>query len=269
MTSKLSVIAKHFAVFHMKYFSYFSSANVTHKYFEGSNVFQAKARLDWRDRGAVTAVKNQGSCGSCWAFSTTGSIESQMKIKFNRLVSLSEQNLVDCSYNYNNNGCGGGLMNNAFQYIIDNGGIDDSKSYPYLSIGDSEYSPRRQCRYNPRNAVATVTGYRTIRSGSEKDLTQAVTQIGPIAVAMHSTESFQHYKSGYFYERNCPNDAQSINHAVLVVGYGTDPKYGKYYIVKNSWATTWGEHGFAKMARDRNNNCGIATLASYPLVERK
>lgn len=212
--------------------------------------------VDWRSKGAVTEIKNQGPCGSCWAFSTTGSLEGQHFLKTGKLVSLSEQNLVDCSGTYGNLGCYGGFMTWAFKYIKDNGGIDTEDSYPYKAVDD-------KCKFNRATIGASVTGFVELPKGDEKKLAEAVASIGPISVGIHVVASFQHYSSGIYVEPECnPN---LINHAVLAVGYGTEN--GKdYWLVKNSWGTTWGDKGYIKMLRNGNNQCGISNLSSYPTV---
>lgn len=217
--------------------------------------------VDWRPKGYVTDVKNQLQCGSCWAFSTTGSLEGQHFKKTQKLVSLSEQNLVDCSTKQGNHGCQGGLMDYGFTYIKTNGGIDTEQSYPYTAKNG-------QCKFSAGNVGATDTGYMDIKSGSEGDLQSAVATVGPIAVAIDASHmSFQLYKSGVYHSWFC--SSKKLDHGVLAVGYGTQAGiFGKedYWIVKNSWGKTWGEAGYLKMSRNRNNNCGIATQASYPLV---
>lgn len=214
--------------------------------------------VDWRPKGYVTEVKDQGQCGSCWAFSATGSLEGQHFKKLGKMTSLSEQNLVDCSGKFGNQGCNGGLMDQAFRYIQANKGIDTEPSYPYTARDG-------KCKFSNSTIGATDSGFTDIKAGDEAALQSAIATVGPISVAIDASKmSFQLYKKGVYYEPNC--SPTQLDHGVLAVGYGTTDDGKKYYIVKNSWGTGWGDKGYLLMSRDRNNNCGIATDASYPKV---
>jgi len=211
--------------------------------------------VNWVAKGAVTPIKNQGQCGSCWSFSTTGSVEGCHFLTTGRLVALSEQNLIDCSVAQGNNGCNGGLMDDAFQYIITNNGIDTEASYPYTTSGPN------QCEYSAANCGSRVTSFTDVTSGSEAALAEAVA-MKPVSVAIDASQSsFQFYSTGVYYEPAC--SSTQLDHGVLAAGYGVDA--GKdYWLVKNSWGTSWGQNGYIWMSRNRQNNCGIATAASYP-----
>lgn len=211
--------------------------------------------VDYRKKGYVTPVRNQGSCGSCWAFSSVGALEGQLKKKTKKLVVLSPQNLVDCVKK--NDGCGGGYMTNAFEYVRDNKGIDSEKAYPY--VGEDQ-----TCNYTVAGRAAKCKSYKEVTKGSEKALKKAVGTVGPISVGIDaSLSTFHYYNTGVYYDPQC--DAEDINHAVLAIGYGVQKKQ-KYWIIKNSWGEDWGDKGYILMARDKNNACGIANLASYPLM---
>ncbi|CAF1550781.1 unnamed protein product, partial [Adineta ricciae] len=229
-------------------------SSMDHQIFETPSDFVLPDSVDWRSKGYVTSVKDQGQCGSCWAFSTTGVLEGQHFAKTSKLVSLSEQNLVDCSVNL---GCHGGIMEIAYLYIKSNGGIDTESSYPYEA-------ERHHCRFDPNNIGATDTGFVQIKLGNETDLQAAIATIGPISVAIDaSLKSFQFYSSGVYDEPHC--SSYLLDHGVLAVGYGS-LNSKDYYLVKNSWGTQWGQQGYILMSRNKHNQCGIATSASYPLV---
>lgn len=254
-----------------EFVSFFNGLNRQNKAKNGEmftsdvNVRDLPASVNWTAKGYTTPVKNQAMCGSCWAFSTTGSLEGQWFKKNNKLVSLSEQNLVDCSAKQGNHGCMGGLMDFAFEYIKVNGGIDTEASYPYTAMTG------KVCKYNATNKGASLTSWVDIPSGSEADLQKAVASIGPVSVGIDAhLPSFQHYKEGVYHDRACSN--KRLDHGVLAVGYGTfhhhedQNKAKDYWLVKNSWGASWGDNGYIKMARNKRNACGIATAASYPVV---
>ncbi|NXI43264.1 CATS protein, partial [Galbula dea] len=212
--------------------------------------------VDWREKGCVTEVKNQGACGSCWAFSAVGALECQVKLKTGKLVSLSAQNLVDCSMMYGNKGCSGGFMTSAFQYIIDNEGIDSDESYPYTAQNGT-------CQYNASTRAATCSRYVELPYGDEAALKDAVATIGPVSVAIDATQpTFFLYRSGVYDDPRC---TQEVNHGVVAIGYGTLGDKD-YWLVKNSWGVTFGDQGYVRMVRNRGNHCGIASYPSYPLI---
>jgi len=219
---------------------------------------QLPSSVDWRTKNAVTHAKNQGQCGSCWSFSTTGSVEGAHVLQYKKpLVSCSEQQLIDCSVSYGNQGCNGGLMTDAFKYIMASPGLDSEDAYPYLTRQEST------CKATADGpAVATIANYRSVQSGSESALESASGTVGPISVAIDASHSsFQFYNGGVYYEPAC--SSTQLDHGVLVVGYGVD-NGSDYWLVKNSWGASWGLQGYIMMSRNRDNNCGIATMASYP-----
>jgi len=225
---------------------------------------QIPEQIDWRELGAVTPVKNQGQCGSCWAFSSTGSLEGAHFRLTGNLVALSEQQLIDCAGKFSNKGCEGGWMDNAFEYIKEIGGVDTEDSYPYTArVG--------KCRFSKVHIGATCSGYIDVASGDEQILKEALATVGPVSIAIDVTEKkFMLYKDGVFKDNTCSNGHDALNHGVLIVGYGVDILSGMsedYWIVKNSWGKTWGEGGYIRMARNNDNMCGIATSPVYPLVQ--
>lgn len=222
--------------------------------------------FDWRDKGAVTPVKNQGMCGSCWAFSTTGNVEGQWFLAGHNLTSLSEQNLVDCDHECSiyegqqecDSGCNGGLMQNAFQYIIKNNGIATEAAYPYEGYD-------AKCRYDPGTKGAHISNW-TFISHDEDQMAAYLVEKGPIAIAADAT-LWQFYYFGVF---NFPCGTE-LNHGILIVGYGEETDYLgakiKYWIVKNSWGTMWGRSGYLYIVRGVGA-CGINLYPSTAIINK-
>jgi len=222
---------------------------------EEVDISSLPAAVDWRKKGYVTPVKNQAQCGSCWAFSAVVSMEGAHFKKTGKLVSLSEQNLVDCVRE--DYGCSGGLPYDGIGYAIINHGIDTERSYPYTARDG-------YCHYKDSNVGATFTGVKRIPRGYEMQLQKAIAEVGPVSVAIDAAHySFQLYHSGVYNEPRC--SSQMLDHGVAAVGYGTENGQD-YYIVKNSWGSGWGEGGYIKMQRNHNNKCGIATMACYAVA---
>ena len=217
------------------------------------------ASVNWTAAGAVTPVKDQAQCGSCWAFSTTGSVESAWFLAKGTLPSVSEQQLVDCSTAEGNQGCNGGLMDYAFEYIIKNKGITTEAAYPYTATGPNT------CVAAGKPVAATLSGYKDVPVNSETALETAIAQ-QPVSVAVEADQSVFQFYSGGVMDSAC---GTQLDHGVLAVGYGT--LGGKeYYLVKNSWGASWGANGYILLGRGAKFNpsgqCGIQMAASYPVV---
>ncbi|KAI9119994.1 hypothetical protein K1719_008963 [Acacia pycnantha] len=223
--------------------------------FKYANVTDVPSSVDWRQQGAVTPIKNQGECGCCWAFSAVAATEGITKLSTGKLISLSEQELVDCDTGVDQ-GCEGGLMDDAFKFIINNNGINSEANYPYKGADGT-------CNANEEgNHIATIKGYEDVPANSEPALQKAVVN-QPVSVAIDASGSdFQFYKSGIF-SGSCGTE---LDHGVTAVGYGVSGNT-EYWLVKNSWGTEWGEEGYIRMQRNvgaQEGLCGIAMQASYP-----
>jgi cathepsin L len=254
-----------FREFHAKYTGYKhrKGENVQSKHAPArsdSHVQDNPKSLDWRTKnGTVTEVKDQGQCGSCWAFSATGAMEGAVFLAKGNPVDLSEQQLVDCSGPQGNQGCDGGLMDQAFQYVIANGGISGETDYPYVA-------ETNECQDPLPASIATISDFKDVKNNSDSDLENAVA-IGPVSVAIEADqESFQFYQSGVFDDPDCGDE---LDHGVLVVGYDVSEDNKRYWIVKNSWGDDWGDKGYILMVRSADGEegeCGINMAASYPIA---
>ena len=236
-----------------------SIPNNTENYYEIESKMIPES-LDWREKNAVTNVKDQGHCGGCWAFSTTGSVEGVVAINTGNLFNVSEQQLIDCSTQEGNHGCGGGIMEKGFQYIIDNNGICSEEDYPYQATDGI----CQDCE-----PIIQIEKYGDIYPRNENILKRAVAQ-QPVSIAIQANlTSFRFYSKGVYSDPNC---GTQLDHGVLLVGYGTDEDSGlDYWLMKNSWGPYWGENGYMRMVRNTSGGmgpgiCGLAMQPCIPLL---
>jgi C1A family cysteine protease len=212
--------------------------------------------VDWTKKGVVTPVKNQGSCGSCWTFSTTGSVECRYAIKTGHLNSLSEQQIVDCDRENGNDGCNGGWPYHAMQYVHQQGGLCTESEYPYTAVDGTCQQSSCGTKYDDISSEAYVT------PGSTLALEQAIVT-GCTSVLVDA--SWQNYNSGV-YSAAC---GTSLDHAVLAVGYGS-MNGNDYWKIKNSWGASWGDNGYIYLCRNcghqSTGECGVLKQPSYPIV---
>nr|AWM96388.1 cathepsin L1 [Dugesia japonica] len=214
---------------------------------------------DWRDKGAVSPVGNQLNCNCGYAFAAAGALEGQNYNITKTLEILSKQQIIDCSTSYGNLGCSGGNLSKTYAYLADYGS-ELEEDYPFVAFIN-------KCRYDKSLATVKPVGFKYVSRGKETDLLNAVYNIGPISAAINaSPNSFKQYKNGIYDDTSCSSN--NVNHAVLVIGYGEESGES-FWIIKNSWGSKWGMKGYMKLSRDTNNLCGIASMASVPLIRKQ
>jgi C1A family cysteine protease len=241
-----------------------SNRRVNATMFQSLGGVRAQKSCDWRAKGAVTPVKNQGECGSCYAFSAIGALEAAVFRNTGRLEVLSEQNIVDCTtddHTYYSGGCDGGTQDTGMKYAIDNNGVASDAGYPYEGEVGS-------CRFSSSEAInPSISDVGMVPRENEAALLEALALNGPMAMALDvSDPKFMMYSGGVYKAARgvCKTHTEELNHALVLVGYGTE-RGQDYWLVKNSWGPTWGEGGYIKMLRGQNT-CGIAADCYYPIV---
>jgi len=226
----------------------------------GRQALDTPVKKDWRDDIPIH-VKNQGHCGSCWTFSTTGATEAHNYLATGKDVLLAEQQLVDCAQDFDNHGCNGGLPSHAFEYLHYFGGQMTEDDYPYTAKDGA-------CVADVSKVAAVVDSQVNITFHDEDQLKDAVGQYGPVSIAYQVASDFRNYAGGVYSSTVCKNRPEDVNHAVLAVGFDHDEKSGKdYWIVKNSWGTSFGLDGYFMMERGVNM-CGVSDCASFPIMSK-
>ncbi|XP_017046797.1 procathepsin L-like [Drosophila ficusphila] len=215
--------------------------------------------IDWRQYGYISPVENQTlGCQSCWAFSSSGCMEAHLAMKNGKLEPLSPKHLIDCVPSPVA-GCNGGWATLAFRYAK-NHSIASKKSYPYEpQVGT--------CAWENPNGI--LEGHVTLKNNDEREMAEVVYNIGPVTASIDYLDPiFKNYKGGVVNIPNCRKDRKYLNHSMLVVGFGTHPISGDYWLIKNSYGTEWGENGYMRLARNENNTCGIASYIQYPILSK-
>lgn len=215
---------------------------------------EAPEAFNWVDQKALGAVKNQGSCGSCWAFSTVGNLEGLYYIKYGESKRFSEQQLVDCDDK--DEGCNGGLMENTFEWIKENGGVQLESDYPYKGRD-------QQCKQDKEKLVVKVDSFVKLDSVDEEVIKEYLYKTGPLAIALNANP-LQYYYGGIVDDDEKSCDPQGLNHGVVLVGYGSENGVD-YWIVRNSWGASWGEKGYFRMLRGKGT-CGINTYVTSAVL---